>query len=158
MHCQRACCWRRLALRRALPGLATLHFKWPESLRLLPLLKLLTATLLSALFLAQELGQNALLARVLLEAVGAVARAVGPRFAASGRLLRLALLPLLERLADPCASVAAAAAAALSSVCSNCGCVRARLHDGSVCVPVWNLSVQALHTSHSPCPPRTLPS
>ena len=96
------------------------------------LLELLTAILHSDLFLAQELGQNALLARVLLEAVGAVARAVGPRFAASGRLLRLALLPLLERLADPCASVAAAAAAALSSVCSNCGCVRARLHDGSV--------------------------
>ncbi|KAK9820989.1 hypothetical protein WJX81_002818 [Elliptochloris bilobata] len=69
----------------------------------------------------QELGQNALLARVLLEAVGAMARAAGPRFASSGRLLRPMLLPLLERLADPCPSVAASAAAAISSVCSHCG-------------------------------------
>ena len=70
----------------------------------------------------QEVGQNALLARTLLEAVGAAARAAGPRFASSGRLLRPALLPLLERMADPCASVAAAARAALGSVCSHCGC------------------------------------
>ncbi len=78
----------------------------------------------------QEVGQNALLARVLLEAVGAAARASGPRFASSGRLLRPALLPLLERLADPCASVAAPARAALGSVCAHCGCA---MTDERVC-------------------------
>ena len=39
-----------------------------------------------------------MLLRVLLEAVGTSARAVGPRFATAGRLLRTVLLPTLERL------------------------------------------------------------
>ncbi len=64
----------------------------------------------------QALGENVLVLRAALEAVGGVARAVGPRFAASGRLLRTVLVPLLERLSDPATPVAASAAAALSSV------------------------------------------
>lgn len=39
-----------------------------------------------------------MLLRVLLEAVGTSARAVGPRFSSAGRLLRTVLLPTLERL------------------------------------------------------------
>ena len=46
----------------------------------------------------QVLGENVMLLRVLLESVGAAARAAGPRFASSGRLLRTVLLPTLERL------------------------------------------------------------
>jgi len=48
------------------------------------------------------LGENVMLARVLLEAVGAIERSVGPRFAATGGLLRTVLLPSLERLGEQC--------------------------------------------------------
>ena len=65
----------------------------------------------------QVLGENALLARVLLEGVGAFARALGGRYPASGRLMYTVLIPLLERLADPCPSVSAAAAVAIGSLC-----------------------------------------
>ena len=47
---------------------------------------------------AQQLGVNVLATRVVIEAVGTVARALGPAFARSGRALRATLLPLLERL------------------------------------------------------------
>ena len=43
-----------------------------------------------------------MLVRVLLEAVRALARSVGPRFAAMGSLLRTVLLPSLERLGEGC--------------------------------------------------------
>ena len=69
----------------------------------------------------QVLGENALLARVLLEGVGAFARALGGRYRASGRLMYTVLIPLLERLADPCPSVSAAAAAAIGSLCVHSG-------------------------------------
>lgn len=46
----------------------------------------------------QVLGCNALLQRAALECCGTAARALGPRFAQNGRLLRTALLPLLEKL------------------------------------------------------------
>ncbi|CAL5218647.1 g350 [Coccomyxa viridis] len=65
----------------------------------------------------QVLGENALLARVLLEGVGAFARALGGRYPASGRLMYTVLIPLLERLANPCPSVSAAAAVAIGSLC-----------------------------------------
>jgi hypothetical protein len=68
---------------------------------------------------AQLLGENALLLRALCDAAGAAARALGARFA--GRPLRAALLPLMERLADPCALVADAAGGALAWVCIACG-------------------------------------
>ena len=48
----------------------------------------------------QALGENVMLLRVLLEAVGTSARAIGPRFATAGRLLRTVLLPTLERLGE----------------------------------------------------------
>lgn len=48
--------------------------------------------------LAQELGTNVVAVRVAVEAVGTCARALGPSFASNGRLLRAALLPVLERL------------------------------------------------------------
>lgn len=49
---------------------------------------------------AQQLGCNALLQRAALECCGTAARALGPRFAQNGRLLRTALLPLLEKLGE----------------------------------------------------------
>lgn len=67
------------------------------------------------------LGENALLARVLLEGMGAFARALGRRYRESGRLTYVVLIPLLERLADPCPSVCASAAAAIGSLCLHCG-------------------------------------
>ena len=67
------------------------------------------------------LGENAVLIRALLEAVGTFARVLGPRFASNGLILRKVLLLLLERLADPCPSVAASAGAALGSLCLHCG-------------------------------------
>ena len=67
------------------------------------------------------LGENPLLARVLLEGVGAFPRALGRRYRDSGRLMYTILIPVLERLADPCPSVSAAAAAAISSLCVHCG-------------------------------------
>lgn len=67
------------------------------------------------------LGENALLARVLLEGVGAFSRALRGRYRASGRLMYAVLIPLLERLADPCPSVSAAAAAAVGSLCVHSG-------------------------------------
>ena len=57
----------------------------------------------------------------MLEAVGVFARVLGRRFASSGVILRKVLLVLLERLADPCPSVATSAGAALGAVCLHCG-------------------------------------
>eukprot|EP00798_Chlamydomonas_sp_ICE-L_P011608 gene11608-34313_t len=67
----------------------------------------------------QELVENALLFRVMLEGVGAAARSLGTKF--TGKILRSVLVPTLERLGDPCELVQAAAYAALASICSNCG-------------------------------------
>ena len=67
------------------------------------------------------LGENALLARVLLEGVGGFARALGARCRADGRLMYTVLIPVLERMADPCPSVSAAAAAAIGSLCAHGG-------------------------------------
>ena len=69
----------------------------------------------------QVLGENALLARVLLEGVGGFARALGTRCRADGRLMYTVLIPVLERMADPCPSVSAAAAAAIGSLCAHGG-------------------------------------
>ncbi|GIL65910.1 hypothetical protein Vafri_19550 [Volvox africanus] len=70
---------------------------------------------------AQTLGENVMLLRAVLEALGTAARAVGPRFASQGRLLRTVLMPLLELLGDPSPPVAAAADTALQSICVHCG-------------------------------------
>ena len=48
----------------------------------------------------QQLGCNALLQRAAIECCGTAARALGPRFAQNGRLLRAALLPLVEKLGE----------------------------------------------------------
>ena len=69
----------------------------------------------------QVLAENALLARALLEGIGAFGRALGRRYAAGGRLMFTILIPALERLADPCPSVASAASAAVASICLHCG-------------------------------------
>ena len=69
----------------------------------------------------QALGENVILIRSLLEGVGVCARALGQAFATRGTPLRLVLLPLLERLGDPCPSVVATADDAISSVCLHCG-------------------------------------
>jgi hypothetical protein len=68
----------------------------------------------------QVLGENVILIRSLLDAVGCCARVLGPAFATSGTPLRLVLLPLLERLGDPCPSVTATADDAISSICLHC--------------------------------------
>lgn len=71
---------------------------------------------------SQALGANALLLHILIDSVGAAARCAGPAFSrGSSKLLRASLLPLLERLADPCPLVASAAAGALASVCRHTG-------------------------------------
>ncbi len=62
-----------------------------------------------------------MLTRALLEGVGAFARALGRRYAAGGRLMYTVLIPVLERLSDPCPSVASAASAAVGSICLHCG-------------------------------------
>lgn len=49
---------------------------------------------------AQLVGCNALLLKSAIECCGAAARALGPEFAHNGRLLRTALLPLLEKLGE----------------------------------------------------------
>ena len=67
------------------------------------------------------IAENAVLARALLEGIGAFAHALGRRFAAGGRLMYTVLIPLLERLADPCPSVASSAAAAVGSLCLHSG-------------------------------------
>ena len=69
-----------------------------------------------------QVGVNAMLVRICLEAVGTLARALRGGLTSNGRLLRAVLLPVLERLTDPCASVAASAAAAISSLCFHGGC------------------------------------
>ena len=58
--------------------------------------------------------------RSLLDAVGSFARAVGLEYATSGSMLRVVLLPVLERLGDPCPAVAAAAGVAVGSICLHC--------------------------------------
>jgi hypothetical protein len=70
-----------------------------------------------ACIFGQVLGENALLARVLLEGVGSFARALGMRYRQNGCLMYNVLIPVLERLADPCPSVSAAAGAAMGSLC-----------------------------------------
>lgn len=62
-----------------------------------------------------------MLVRSCLEAVGTLARALQGGLTSNGRLLRAVLLPVLERLSDPCASVASSAAAAISSLCFHGG-------------------------------------
>lgn len=71
--------------------------------------------------LRQVVGENIVLARALLEAVGVFATSVGARYAASGVLLRIVLLPVLERLGDPAAAVASSAAAAFGCICRSSG-------------------------------------
>eukprot|EP00884_Botryococcus_braunii_P020253 jgi/Botrbrau1/6911/Bobra.67_3s0029.1 len=66
-------------------------------------------------------GENIVLSRALLEAVGVFAQSVGVRYATSGPLLRIALLPVLERLGDPAAAVASSAAAAFGCICRASG-------------------------------------
>lgn len=70
---------------------------------------------------AQDLGSNALMLRSLAEASGAAGRVLGTRLGGTGRTLRGVLIPLLERLADPCALVAGAAGNALTCISHHCG-------------------------------------
>lgn len=95
------------------------------------------------------LGENALLARALAEAVGGIARALGPAMAR--RLLRTVLLPLLERLAEPCGLVAGAAGDALDSVCAHCGCV-------GVCTTLAHTHTRTHRAMHAACGPQPVPS
>ncbi|CAD7698395.1 unnamed protein product [Ostreobium quekettii] len=69
----------------------------------------------------QDLGENAILVRAVLECVGVCASVLGPRFARNGRLLRSVLMPVLERLGDPTPFVSSAAEVAVGSICIHCG-------------------------------------
>lgn len=69
---------------------------------------------------AQRLGCNALLLRAALECCGAAARALGPRFAQNGRLLRVVLLPLLDKLGELEGSMLVAAHAGLTATILEC--------------------------------------
>lgn len=70
---------------------------------------------------SQEKGSNIILQKTILELVGTCARVVGEDFVKDGKFMRLALLPVLEKLADPAAPVASAAKAAIFSICKFCG-------------------------------------
>jgi TELO2-interacting protein 1 len=70
---------------------------------------------------AQAAGENIILSRALLESVGVFALSVGPQYAVPGQLLRVTLLPVLERLGDPSAAVASSAAAAFGCICRASG-------------------------------------
>ena len=71
--------------------------------------------------LLQALSANVVLSKSLIEAIGAFALACGPVYAESGILIRATLLPLIERLGDPCQSIRAAAELGTSLLCSACG-------------------------------------
>lgn len=75
----------------------------------------------------QQLGCNALLLKSAIECCGVVARALGPRFPQSGRLLRTTLLPLLEKLGE------------LATInCSACLCAALPLYLGTLlCLPCF---------------------
>ena len=115
-----------------------------------------------ACMFGQVLGENALLARVLLESVGSFARALGMRYRQNGRLMYTVLIPVLERLADPCPSVSAAAGAAMGSLCLHSGYSSFTELVGtlnpatsfSTCPDLPNPWVSALSRSHDhPSPP-----
>lgn len=59
---------------------------------------LMTSSASDDLMSLQVLGENAMLVRVVLESFGAVATALGPALAQRGTLVRLVLLPTLERI------------------------------------------------------------
>lgn len=84
-------------------------------------LPLMTGFLTQHHMCLQELGTNVMLIRSLLDAVGAIAQVLGSEYASSGSFLRTALLPLLERLGDPCPAAAAAAQEIITVICAACG-------------------------------------
>ena len=75
---------------------------------------------LTALHDLQALGVNVMLIRSLLDAVGTFASALGSAYASAGGLLRVVLLPLLERLGDPSPAVALTAEEVLVGMCTSC--------------------------------------
>lgn len=64
---------------------------------------------------------NAVLQRTMLHCIGTCARAVGPRCARNGRILRAILIPLFEKVADPCPLVSVPALTALHCIVYYCG-------------------------------------
>lgn len=62
-----------------------------------------------------------ILIRSLLDAVGTLARVLGKQYATEGAFLRIAILPLLERLGDPSPAVAGIAEDVIRSICGHCG-------------------------------------
>lgn len=74
----------------------------------------------------RKLGYNILLLRSALECIGSCASAMGNEFSKHGQLVRLVLLPLLEKLADPAPLVVSSCEASLQCICTHCG------YDGSL--------------------------
>lgn len=67
----------------------------------------------------QTLGGNALVQKALLEMIGVCAKITGRNFATSGCTLRIVLMPVLERLGDPCPLVQSAAEVTVQVVSSS---------------------------------------
>jgi hypothetical protein len=114
------------------------------------------------------LGANALLLRCLADAAGTVHRCHGSSSSSSSagsgnssitsKLIRICLLPLLERFADPCPLVSAAAAAALASVCRYNGYVGglSQLVAGNADYVVDGITKQLRNLSQYPRAPQLL--
>jgi TELO2-interacting protein 1 len=72
-------------------------------------------------FISKDRGSNAALHRAILDCIGTSARALGLQFTNNGRLLRSILLPVIQKMGDPCPIVAASADTTIQAICTFCG-------------------------------------
>ncbi|KAG7670538.1 hypothetical protein Ndes2526B_g00298 [Nannochloris sp. 'desiccata'] len=72
-------------------------------------------------FTSKDRGSNALLQRAILDCIGTSSRALGLQFTSNGRLIRSILLPVIQKLGDPCRIVAASADTTIQAMCTFCG-------------------------------------
>ncbi len=72
-------------------------------------------------FTSKDRGSNALLQCAILDCIGTSARALNLQFTSNGRLLRFILLPIMEKMGDPCPIVASAADSTIQAICTFCG-------------------------------------
>ena len=72
-------------------------------------------------FTLKDRGSNALLQRAILDCIGTSARALGSLFTTNGRLVRSILLPVVQKMGDPCRIVASSADTTIQAICTFCG-------------------------------------
>ena len=112
---------------------------------------------------AQQLGVNVMAVRVAVETVGTCARALGPVFARNGRLLRAALLPILERLGGRVCGCTCYAQPHLPCVCSRQSMQAATcpgsgvLFSAAPCPSTRRLPTPRVHKSRRPWQPSLFP-